>query len=163
VVGEDDTYPKDRRGRPVEPVKFTIRSEKCPNRRGVEEVLRHFQGSVVPFRDVIEAAKGGHVKAAWVTGGYSTNAGGWLNGDVIGGVRKGGVGRGRGLQPGALGRPRQVRAPGGGVRGEGGAVHHPRGPGRGGQGGAPPAAGVPHRGAGLPRPDGAAGAGAGGS
>jgi NADP-dependent 3-hydroxy acid dehydrogenase YdfG len=38
VVGEDDTYPKDRRGRPAEPVKFTIRAEKCPNRRGVEEV-----------------------------------------------------------------------------------------------------------------------------
>jgi len=33
-IGEDDTYPKDRKGRPVEPVKFTIRAEKCPNRRG---------------------------------------------------------------------------------------------------------------------------------
>ena len=33
VVGEDDTYPKDRRGKPVQPVKFTIRAEKCPNRR----------------------------------------------------------------------------------------------------------------------------------
>jgi len=30
VVGEDDTYPKDRRGRPIQPVKFTIRAEK-PN------------------------------------------------------------------------------------------------------------------------------------
>jgi len=38
LVGRDDTYPKDRRGRPVEPVRFTIRAEKCPNRRGVEEV-----------------------------------------------------------------------------------------------------------------------------
>src|SRR3954454_18334018 len=38
VHGEDDTYPKDRRGRPLQPVKFTIRAEKCPNRRGVEEV-----------------------------------------------------------------------------------------------------------------------------
>src|SRR5438046_10399978 len=34
VLGEDDTYPKDRRGRPIKPVKFTIRAEKCPNRRG---------------------------------------------------------------------------------------------------------------------------------
>ena len=43
VVGEDDKYPKDVHGRPVEPVKFTIRAEKCPNRRGVEidlEALR---------------------------------------------------------------------------------------------------------------------------
>src|SRR5262249_50973261 len=26
IVGEDDTYPKDRRGRPIQPVKFTIRA-----------------------------------------------------------------------------------------------------------------------------------------
>src|SRR5262249_28756989 len=32
TVGEDDKYPKDVHGRPVEPVKFTIRAEKCPNR-----------------------------------------------------------------------------------------------------------------------------------
>src|SRR5262249_26374007 len=43
VVGEDDTYPKDRRGQPAQPVKFTIRAEKCPNRRGVEKVIEHFQ------------------------------------------------------------------------------------------------------------------------
>ena len=58
VVGEDDTYPKDRRGRPAQPVKFTIRAEKCPNRRGVEEVLRHFQGEVVGFDDVLRDADG---------------------------------------------------------------------------------------------------------
>src|SRR5262249_7948988 len=29
VRGEDDTYPKDRKGRPIQPVKFTIRAEKC--------------------------------------------------------------------------------------------------------------------------------------
>jgi NADH-quinone oxidoreductase subunit G len=50
VVGDDDTYPKDRRGRPLEPVKFTIRAEKCPNRRGVEAVLKHFEGSVIVYR-----------------------------------------------------------------------------------------------------------------
>src|SRR5205823_5848771 len=38
IVGQDDTYPKDRRGRPTQPVKFTIRAEKCPNRLGVEAV-----------------------------------------------------------------------------------------------------------------------------
>ncbi|HET6576270.1 MAG TPA: molybdopterin-dependent oxidoreductase, partial [Fimbriiglobus sp.] len=50
VVGEDDHYPKDVKGNPVEPTRFTIRAEKCPNRRGVEAVLKHFQGEVVPFR-----------------------------------------------------------------------------------------------------------------
>ena len=43
VVGEDDTYPKDRRGNPVQPVKFTIRAEKCPNKKGVSAVLEQFQ------------------------------------------------------------------------------------------------------------------------
>lgn len=64
VVGEEDTFPKDRKGRPIEPVKFTIRAEKCPNRRGVEEVLRHFEGRVTPL------ANSGDAKAAFVTGGY---------------------------------------------------------------------------------------------
>ena len=33
-----------------QPVKFTIRAEKCPNRRGVEAVLQHFQGEVIGVR-----------------------------------------------------------------------------------------------------------------
>jgi NADH-quinone oxidoreductase subunit G len=77
VVGEDDTYPKDRKGRPVEPVKFTIRAEKCPNRRGVEAVLRHFQGEVIPFERILEAAGSGGLKALFLTAGYSPNAGRW--------------------------------------------------------------------------------------
>lgn len=70
VAGEDDTYPKDRRGQPVQPVKFTIRAEKCPNRRGVEEVLRHFQGEVIGFDDVMRSAGEGHVQAAYVAASY---------------------------------------------------------------------------------------------
>jgi NADH-quinone oxidoreductase subunit G len=66
VVGEDDKYPKDLKGNPVEPTKFVIRAEKCPNRRGVEAVLKHFQGSVIPFA---EAAADYHA-ATWFAGGY---------------------------------------------------------------------------------------------
>ncbi len=66
VAGEDDHYPKDVRGRAVEPTKFTIRAEKCPNRRGVESVLRKFQGEVIPFAD---ALKHPH-DAMWFAGGY---------------------------------------------------------------------------------------------
>jgi NADH-quinone oxidoreductase subunit G len=66
VVGEDDRYPKDVRGNPVEPTRFTIRAEKCPNRRGVEAVLAHLQGSVIPFADVA----GEHLAAMWFAGGY---------------------------------------------------------------------------------------------
>jgi len=66
VSGEDDTYPKDVHGKPVQPVKFTIRAEKCPNRRGVEEVLTHFEGKVTPFADVLKEAPA----AVWFAGGY---------------------------------------------------------------------------------------------
>jgi NADH-quinone oxidoreductase subunit G len=78
VVGEDDTYPKDRHGRPVQPVKFTIRAEKCPNRRGVEEVLRHFQGDLVGFDEVLRQAGEGRLQAAYVVAGYPPRPGGWL-------------------------------------------------------------------------------------
>jgi NADH-quinone oxidoreductase subunit G len=67
-VGEDDRYPKDVRGNPVEPTKFTIRAEKCPNRLGVEAVLKHFQGEVIPFTDV--ASPSATMQAMMVIGGY---------------------------------------------------------------------------------------------
>jgi NADH-quinone oxidoreductase subunit G len=65
-VGEDDRYPKDVRGNPTEPTTFVIRAEKCPNRRGVETVLRHFQGSVIPFADAAKQS----TDAMWFAGGY---------------------------------------------------------------------------------------------
>jgi NADH-quinone oxidoreductase subunit G len=75
VVGTDETFPKDRRGRPIEPVKFTIRAEKCPNRRGVEAVLRHFQKSIVPFNEIVAAATAGEFSALWVAAGYPRGGG----------------------------------------------------------------------------------------
>jgi NADH-quinone oxidoreductase subunit G len=81
VVGEDDTYPKDRRGRPVKPVHFTIRAEKCPNRRGVEEVLRHFQGRVFPFDEGTRLARDGKVQAIYWAAGYPPRPtpGSWIS------------------------------------------------------------------------------------
>lgn len=79
VVGEDDTYPKDRRGNPLQPVKFTIRAEKCPNRRGVAEVLRHFQGEVVGFDAVVRDAAEGRVQALYLAAGYPPRPGGWVS------------------------------------------------------------------------------------
>jgi NADH-quinone oxidoreductase subunit G len=70
VIGEDDTYPKDHRGQPLQPVKFTIRAEKCPNRRGVEEVLRHFQGDLIRFDDVLREAAEGRLLAVYLAAGY---------------------------------------------------------------------------------------------
>ena len=64
VHGADDKYPKDVRGNPVEPTTFVIRAEKCPNRRGVEAVLRQLQGDVIPFAAV------GTPAAMFFAGGY---------------------------------------------------------------------------------------------
>jgi len=66
VEGEDDRYPKDVRGNATEPTTFVIRAEKCPNRRGVEAIIRHFQGSVVAFAEVARQAPA----AMWFAGGY---------------------------------------------------------------------------------------------
>lgn len=79
IVGEDDTYPKDRRGNPIQPVKFTIRAEKCPNRRGVEEILRHYQGEIIAFDAVVRDAVEGRVQALYLSAGYPPRPGGWVN------------------------------------------------------------------------------------
>ncbi len=79
VIGEDDTYPKDRRGRPTQPVKFTIRAEKCPNRRGVEAVLRHLQGDVLGFDVVLREADAGRVQALYIAAGYPPRSDGWIS------------------------------------------------------------------------------------
>ena len=57
VRGEDQTFTPDQtKGRTgdtsfVVPRPFTIHAEKCPNRRGVEAILEHFQGEVIGFDD----------------------------------------------------------------------------------------------------------------
>ncbi|OAI47456.1 ferredoxin [Planctomycetaceae bacterium SCGC AG-212-F19] len=81
IVGEDDTYPKDRKGNPPPPdhVKFTIRAEKCPNRKGVEEILRHFQGEVIEFSSLLRFASEGKLQAVYLLAGYPPRPGGWIS------------------------------------------------------------------------------------
>jgi NADH-quinone oxidoreductase subunit G len=68
VIGEDESFPG----------KFTIRAEKCPNRKGVEEVLAHFcGGKIKTFEELLEDLPTGRIKAAWVSGGYPTGT--WCN------------------------------------------------------------------------------------
>lgn len=78
-VGEDDCYPKGRDGSAPEAskVKFTIRAEKCPNRLGVEAVLRHFQGEVLSFDRIAALPK---ATAVYVVGGYPTE---WVTPEVV--------------------------------------------------------------------------------
>jgi len=59
VVGEDETFPSG----------FTIHAEKCPNRRGVEEVIRHFAGDVATLDDLVDSRDGGLPDLVWLTGG----------------------------------------------------------------------------------------------
>lgn len=72
VSGEDDHYPKNVKGEHTPPTKFTIRAEKCPNRQGVEAVLKQIQGELIHFADVAHYDlnflwfAGGYPKAEWV-------------------------------------------------------------------------------------------------
>jgi NADH-quinone oxidoreductase subunit G len=78
VAGEDDSYPKDHQGRPKQPVRFTIRAEKCPNRRGVEEVLKHFQGGLIPFDEAVKQAGEGRLQAIYLAACYPPRPWGWV-------------------------------------------------------------------------------------
>jgi NADH-quinone oxidoreductase subunit G len=64
--GTDETFPTG----------FTIHAEKCPNRRGVEEVLSHFGPRVIPFDELIERLNGDSVGGIWISGGYKTD---WID------------------------------------------------------------------------------------
>jgi NADH-quinone oxidoreductase subunit G len=52
---------------------FTIHAEKCPNRRGVEEILKHFSATneLVDTNHVADDA-GLFYEAVWASGGYSS-------------------------------------------------------------------------------------------
>jgi NADH-quinone oxidoreductase subunit G len=73
VRGVDQTFTPDQtKGRTgdtsfVVPRPFTIRAEKCPNRRGVEAILEHFQGEVIPFGDLMARAGRGEFRALYLT------------------------------------------------------------------------------------------------
>ncbi|MCH8924449.1 MAG: molybdopterin-dependent oxidoreductase [Planctomycetes bacterium] len=65
VVGQDETFKNG----------FTIRADKCPNRRGVEEIVRHFTGRVATFAELLS---GGEIekRAMWTSGGYKSD---WID------------------------------------------------------------------------------------
>jgi NADH-quinone oxidoreductase subunit G len=62
VVGQDESFPGG----------FVIRAEKCPNRRGVEEIVRHFCGDVLSWEEWLDGLRGAAYDAVWITGGYPT-------------------------------------------------------------------------------------------
>jgi NADH-quinone oxidoreductase subunit G len=72
VVGEDHTIaPEMVKGRTgdtsfIVPRPFTIHAEKCPNRRGVEAILEHFQGELIGFDAICERVAAGDFHALYV-------------------------------------------------------------------------------------------------
>ena len=58
---------------------FTIRAEKCPNRRGVEKIVAHFMDRIPSLDDVVEELAADTSVAVWVTGGYRDA---WLDRDL---------------------------------------------------------------------------------
>ena len=75
VVGEDKTYKPDQiEGRTgdtsfVIPRPFTIHAEKCPNRKGVEEILRHFQGDVIDYPTISSRVESGEFRGLLILSG----------------------------------------------------------------------------------------------
>ena len=73
VAGVDTTFTPDKttgRGGDtsfIVPRPFTIHAEKCPNRRGVEEILRHFQGEVIDFAAISARIAAKEFAALYVT------------------------------------------------------------------------------------------------
>jgi NADH-quinone oxidoreductase subunit G len=49
---------------------FTIRAERCPNRRGVEEILRHFQKTVIEWDGIVRKIAAGEFDGVYLTGNY---------------------------------------------------------------------------------------------
>jgi NADH-quinone oxidoreductase subunit G len=62
--------------------KFTIRTEKCPNRRGVEMVAESFGGNSCDFDSFVSRASNGDFSAAWIVGGYPNSD--WVSKDLAG-------------------------------------------------------------------------------
>ncbi|MFM7056723.1 MAG: molybdopterin-dependent oxidoreductase [Planctomycetota bacterium] len=69
VNGHDEYFPKDVHGNPVQPTRFTIKSEKAPNRAGVQAVLSHFTGEVMPFEELLRLSSAGQFSTVYLTGG----------------------------------------------------------------------------------------------
>ena len=63
IEGEDERFPNG----------FTIRAEKCPNRRGVEEVIVGIAKELVTWSDFLVRMSDESFDAVWVTGGYKTS------------------------------------------------------------------------------------------
>jgi NADH-quinone oxidoreductase subunit G len=110
VAGVDEQFPQDRHGKATGAVKFTIRAEKCPNRRGVEEVLKHYQGEVLGFDRVF--ADAANLEALYLTASYSPRLGPWITDEQKTAIEKTRLLVVQDLAPSAVSRAAQFVLPG---------------------------------------------------
>jgi NADH-quinone oxidoreductase subunit G len=64
--GEDERFPRG----------FTIRAEKCPNRKGTGNVAAHFMPKWLSYEDLLAAVAQGQIDGLWVSGGYQSH---WID------------------------------------------------------------------------------------
>ncbi|MHC4181310.1 MAG: NADH-quinone oxidoreductase subunit G, partial [Planctomycetota bacterium] len=67
VAGEDQSFPVGATG---DAVRFTIRNEKCPNRRGIERIIAGSGCPTMSLERFLEQAVAGAISAVWIVGGY---------------------------------------------------------------------------------------------
>ncbi len=76
-VGEEQHFPVGASG---DAVRFTILPEKCPNRRGVEMVLKAFGGPTTEFEEFTQKGVDGEFDAMWIVGGYPQD---WVGTELV--------------------------------------------------------------------------------
>jgi NADH-quinone oxidoreductase subunit G len=69
VVGDDEKFPNG----------FVIHAEKCPNRRGVEEIASRMNGGLMAWDEFLGNLATGEFDAVWVTGAYPDS---WIDDDT---------------------------------------------------------------------------------
>lgn len=79
VIGEDDHYPKTR-GSVAPNVKFTIRNEKCPNKKGIEQIIKHFEGDVILVSDYLSKNT---PDALFIAAGYQGEEVSWFDNTLL--------------------------------------------------------------------------------
>ncbi len=67
TVGSDECFPI---GQPSESAKFTVRSEKVPNRRGIELVIERSAPPTARCETFITACRSKIYRGIWIVGGY---------------------------------------------------------------------------------------------
>ena len=80
--GENQSFPVGAEG---DAVRFTIRSEKCPNRRGIEMVLDAAGGTTLGHEEFVERCGKGEFTGAWIVGGYPEA---WVEKDFAKAIKK---------------------------------------------------------------------------